>query len=101
VVKRVEEMGYKFEITDKAMDFLAEKGWDEQYGARPLKRAVQKYVEDVLAEAIISAELHIGDTISIDLAEGGEETVVNVIPSKKKVIEEAKKEEAKEEAPVA
>ena len=96
VVKRVEEMGYKIEITEKAMDFLAEKGWDEQYGARPLKRAVQKYVEDVLAEAIISAELHIGDTISIDLAEGGEETVVNVIPSNKKVLEEAK-----EEAPVA
>jgi hypothetical protein len=47
-------------------------------------------VEDVLAEAIISAELHIGDTISIDLAENGEETVVNVIPSDKKVLEEAK-----------
>ena len=96
VVKRVEEMGYKIEITEKAMDFLAEKGWDEQYGARPLKRAVQKYVEDVLAEAIISSNLHIGDTISIDLAEGGEETVVNVIPSNKKVLEAAK-----EEAPVA
>ena len=99
VVKRVEEMGYKIEITEKAMDFLAEKGWDEQYGARPLKRAVQKYVEDVLAEAIISAELHIGDTISIDLAENGEETVVNVIPNEKKVLKEAK-EEAKEEAKV-
>ena len=90
VVKRVEEMGYKIELTAKAMDFLAEKGWDEQYGARPLKRAVQKYVEDVLAEAIISsAKLHIGDTISIDLAESGEETVVNVIPTEKKVLEEA------------
>ena len=96
MVKRVEEMGYKIELTEKAMDFIAEKGWDEQYGARPLKRAVQKYVEDVLAEAIISAEMHIGDTISIDLAEGGEETVVNVIPSQKKVLEAAK-----EEAPVA
>ena len=92
VVKRVEEMGYKIEITEKAMDFLAEKGWDEQYGARPLKRAVQKYVEDVLAEAIISAELHIGDTISIDLAGSGEETVVNVIPNEKKVLKEAKEE---------
>jgi ATP-dependent Clp protease ATP-binding subunit ClpC len=92
VVKRVEEMGYKIEITDKAMDFLAEKGWDEQYGARPLKRAVQKYVEDVLAEAIISSNLHIGDTISIDLAENGEETVVNIIPNDKKVLNEAKEE---------
>ena len=89
VVKRVEEMGYKIEITEKAMDFLAEKGWDEQYGARPLKRAVQKYVEDVLAEAIISAEFHIGDTISIDLDEKGEETIVNVIPTEKKILEAA------------
>ena len=80
----------KIEITEKAMDFLAEKGWDEQYGARPLKRAVQKYVEDVLAESIISSNLHIGDTISIDLAENGEETVVNIIPNEKKVLEEAK-----------
>ena len=72
------------------MDFLAEKGWDEQYGARPLKRAVQKYVEDVLAEAIISSNLHIGDTISIDLDEKGEETIVNIVPNEKKVLEEAK-----------
>ena len=89
VVKRVEEMGYKIELTEKAMDFIAEKGWDEQYGARPLKRAVQKYVEDVLAEAIISSGLHIGDTISIDLSENGEETVVNVIPNERKILEEA------------
>ena len=89
VVKRVEEMGYKIELTDKAMDFIADKGWDEQYGARPLKRAVQRYVEDVLAEAIISSDLHIGDLISIDLDEKGEETVVNIIPSERKVIEEA------------
>ena len=89
VVKRVEEMGYKIELTPKAMDFIAEKGWDEQYGARPLKRAVQKYVEDVLAEAIISSNLHIGDTISIDLSENGDETIVNVIPSERKILEEA------------
>ncbi len=92
VVKRVEEMGYKMELTEKAMGFLAEKGWDEQYGARPLKRAVQKYVEDVLAEAIIGANLHIGDTISIDLAENGEETIANIIPNEKRVLKEAKEE---------
>ena len=89
VVKRVEEMGYKIEITEKAMDFLSEKGWDEQYGARPLKRAVQKYVEDTVAEAVISANLHIGDTISIDMAENGEETVANIIRHEEKVLEEA------------
>ena len=71
------------------MDFIADKGWDEQYGARPLKRAVQRYVEDVLAEAIISSNLHIGDLISIDLDEKGEETIVNIIPNERKVIEEA------------
>ena len=89
VVKRVEEMGYKIELTEKALDFISEKGWDEQYGARPLKRAVQKYVEDVLAEAIISANLHIGDLISIDLAENGEETIAKVIPIEQKILEEA------------
>ena len=89
VVKRVEEMGYRIELTEKAKDFIAEKGWDEQYGARPLKRAVQKYVEDVLADAIIGTEMHIGDLISIDLAENGEETVVNVVPKKERILEEA------------
>ena len=88
VVKRVEEMGYRIELTEKAKDFIAEKGWDEQYGARPLKRAVQKYVEDVLADAIIGTEMHIGDLISIDLAENGEETVVNVVPKKERILEE-------------
>ena len=88
VVKRVEEMGYRIELTEKAKDFIAEKGWDEQFGARPLKRAVQKYVEDVLADAIIGTEMHIGDLISIDLAENGEETIVNIIPKKEKTLEE-------------
>ena len=89
VLKRVEEMGYKVEITDKAMDFLAEKGWDEQYGARPLKRAVQRYVEDTVAEAVIGMNLHIGDTISIGLAENGEETVATIKPHEVKILEEA------------
>ena len=89
VVKRVEEMGYKIELTEKAKDFIAEKGWDEQYGARPLKRAIQKYVEDVLADKIIATNLHIGDLISIDLSENGEETIVNVVPKSTKILEEA------------
>ena len=89
VLKRVEEMGYKIELTEKAMDFLVEKGWDEQYGARPLKRAVQRYVEDTVAESIIGMGLHIGDTISIDMAENGEETVATVKHHEEKVLEEA------------
>lgn len=90
VFKRVEEMGYRIELTSKAKDFIAEQGWDEQYGARPLKRAIQKYVEDVLAEAIIGTEIHIGDLISIDLTENGNETIVNVVSNGEKMIEAAK-----------
>ncbi len=89
VLKRVEEMGYKVELTEKAMDFLVEKGWDEQYGARPLKRAVQRYVEDTVAESIIGMSLHIGDTIIIDMAENGEETVATVKHHEEKILEEA------------
>jgi len=62
---RVEEMGYSIEIDQKALDFIVAKGWDEQYGARPLRRAIQRYIEDDLAEEIIRANLQKGDTISI------------------------------------
>ncbi|MDO8896524.1 MAG: ATP-dependent Clp protease ATP-binding subunit [Bacteroidales bacterium] len=61
--KRVLELGYKLELTPEAKDYIAEKGWDEQFGARPLKRAIQKYVEDPLAEEIIRTKLHAGDLI--------------------------------------
>lgn len=88
VFKRVEEMGYRLELTAKAKDFIAEKGWDEQYGARPLKRAIQQYVEDELAEKIITSDMHIGDVISIDLDDEKQEIVINVIPMGTKVIEE-------------
>jgi len=52
--KRLEGMGYKMELSEDAKDFVAEKGYDPQYGARPLKRAVQKYIEDPLAEFILA-----------------------------------------------
>ena len=88
VFKRVEEMGYRLELTAKAKDFIAEKGWDEQYGARPLKRAIQQYVEDELAEKIITSDMHIGDVISIDLDDEKQEIMINVIPMGTRVIEE-------------
>ncbi len=69
VFERTKEMGYELELTEKARNFIAEKGWDEQYGARPLKRAIQKYVEDVLAEEIIKNNLEIGAKIVIDYNE--------------------------------
>ena len=89
VFKRVEEMGYKLELTVKAKDFIADKGWDDQFGARPLKRAIQKYVEDVLAEEIIKTPMSPGSTISIDLDEEKQEITINVIPSERKELKEA------------
>ena len=63
--KRVENLGYKLIITDEAKEFIASKGYDVQYGARPLKRAIQKYLEDELAELIIQATVSEGDTITV------------------------------------
>lgn len=64
--KRVKDLGYDLELTDEALDFIADKGFDKQYGARPLKRAIQKYVEDLLAEEIISGNIVENDKIILD-----------------------------------
>jgi len=63
--ERVEQMGYKMKVSAKAKDYIIDKGWDEQFGARPLKRAIQKYIEDELAEEIIKTSLKEGDVISV------------------------------------
>jgi ATP-dependent Clp protease ATP-binding subunit ClpC len=63
---RIKAMGYKIVITPEAKDFIVEKGWDAQFGARPLKRAIQKYVEDLLAEEIIKTRITAEDLITID-----------------------------------
>ena len=62
---RVKKMGYGVDIDESAKDFLLKKGWDENFGARPLKRAIQRYIEDDLADEIIKAELIPGDTIHV------------------------------------
>ena len=62
---RVRAMGYGIDLDEKAKDFILRKGWDEQYGARPLKRAIQHYIEDDLADEIIKADILPGDTIHI------------------------------------
>ena len=85
---RINEMGYQLELTDKAHDFIAEKGWDEQYGARPLKRAIQKYVEDVLAEEIIRTKINVGEKIIIDYDDEKQDMVVNVIPAAERILTE-------------
>lgn len=66
---RVINMGYKLELSAEAKDFIAEKGYDVQFGARPLKRAIQRYLEDELADIVLSGELHEGDTILMELNE--------------------------------
>ncbi len=66
---RIRQMGYEVAMDDKAKDFIVAKGWDEQYGARPLRRAIQRYVEDDLADEIIRAVILPGDTIKISAAD--------------------------------
>jgi len=72
LTKRITNIGYEIELTEKAKDFLADKGYDQQYGARPLNRAIQKYVEDPLAEEILKGEMKEGDTILVDYSGEGE-----------------------------
>lgn len=69
LIDRIKNLGYELKLTNKAKDYIAEKGFDKQYGARPLNRAIQKYVEDALAEEIINSKIHEGDTITMDLDE--------------------------------
>lgn len=75
---RIKDLGYNLTLSDKAKAFIAEKGFDKQFGARPLKRAIQKYVEDLLAEEIITSKIGEGDEIYLDLEEGAEELNVNI-----------------------
>ncbi len=81
---RVEEMGYKLSITDKATLYIAEKGFDEKYGARPLKRAIQKYLEDPMAEEIIKSNIDEGDELAVDLNKDGTDIVIKVKKPRKK-----------------
>lgn len=75
---RIKDLGYNIQLSDKAKDFIAEKGFDKQYGARPLKRAIQKYVEDALAEEIITSKIASGDEIFMDLEDGASELQVTI-----------------------
>ena len=76
VVHRIEELGYKIELSKEAKEFIADKGFDKQYGARPLKRAIQKYIEDLLAEEIVNNRLTEGDHIILDLEDSKNSLVV-------------------------
>ncbi len=71
--KRIADLGYNVQLSDKAKEFVATKGYDVQFGARPLKRAIQTYIEDGLSERILSGEIHPGDTITIGKAPNKDE----------------------------
>lgn len=81
--ERINDIGYNLVLTDKAKEYIAEKGFDKEYGARPLNRAIQKYVEDALAEEIINSNLAEGDTITMDLDEKSKELKIKIKKQKK------------------
>jgi len=77
--KRITELGYKIQLSDEAKDFIADRGFDSAYGARPLKRSIQKYLEDPLAEEIIKAELAEGDILEVNFDKETSTLKINVI----------------------
>jgi ATP-dependent Clp protease ATP-binding subunit ClpC len=79
---RILSLGYNVELTEKAKDFLAEKGYDQQFGARPLNRAIQKYLEDPVAEEILKGEVTEGGTILADYEGTGESLTIKVKKAK-------------------
>ena len=92
---RISDLGYHLKLSAKAKDYIADKGFDKKYGARPLKRAIQKYIEDALAEEIVNAKLAEGDTINMDLNEKKDELTIKIKKGKKP--EETRTEASSEE----
>ena len=84
ILKRIMEIGYSVKISGKAKDFIADKGFDKNFGARPLKRAIQKYFEDPLAEEIIHSNIMEGDNIKVDLNKEGDKLVMKLVKQRKK-----------------
>jgi ATP-dependent Clp protease ATP-binding subunit ClpC len=76
---RIQNLGFKIQLTESAKDFLAEKGYDSQYGARPLNRAIQKYLEDPIAEELIKGDMQAGDTILADFVKDDEGLQVKIL----------------------
>ncbi|NBV30934.1 MAG: ATP-dependent Clp protease ATP-binding subunit [Bacteroidetes bacterium] len=97
--KRVSEIGYQIEVTKGALDFIAERGFDQKYGARPLRRAIQKYIEDPVAEEILGQDHPEGSTIKIKMNRSRDGLTfdwVDAEPSEKAADSAARGEEAKE-----
>jgi ATP-dependent Clp protease ATP-binding subunit ClpC len=84
LVKRIETLGYTLNLSEQAKDFIVDKGYDEKFGARPLKRALQKYIEDRLAEEIIKSNLQEGDSIQMDINAALDDLEIVISKSKSK-----------------
>jgi len=83
VRKRLEAEGITVRLTDAAIDFLVKEGYDEKFGARPLKRAIQRYLEDPLSEKILQSEFSSGDEIEVDLGPDGNGLTLQVASATK------------------
>ena len=84
LIKRIETLGYTLNLSEKAKDFIVDKGYDEKFGARPLKRALQKYIEDRLAEEIIKSNLQEGDSIQMDVNATADDLEIVISKAKSK-----------------
>ena len=85
LLNRITDLGYTLKLSKKAKDYIADKGFDKKYGARPLNRAIQKYIEDALAEEIVNSKLSEGDTISMDLNEKENKLTIKIKKGIKKL----------------
>ncbi len=83
--KRIGDLGYEIKLTDEAKDFLLDKGYDEKFGARPLKRAIQRFVEDPLAEEIVNQTVEEGDKITVSVNKDKTDLVIKISKGRKKV----------------
>lgn len=83
--ERVNSLGYKLKIAPAARDYIAERGFDANYGARPLKRAIQKYLEDPMAELLIKADLNEGDSINVGFESSRSEIKIKIQRKKKEL----------------
>ncbi|MEY4727633.1 MAG: hypothetical protein RLZZ390_157, partial [Bacteroidota bacterium] len=81
VMKRLSNLGFSLELTEEAKEFIAEKGYDQQFGARPLHRAIQKYLEDPLAEEILNMNIKAGDVMLADLDKENQKIVFSIKPT--------------------
>ncbi|NVJ88128.1 MAG: ATP-dependent Clp protease ATP-binding subunit [Flavobacteriaceae bacterium] len=84
LLQRILDLGYTLNLSTEAKDYIAEKGFDKKYGARPLKRAIQKYIEDALAEEIVNSNLSEGDTIDMDYNSKEDKLTIKIKKGEKK-----------------